>query len=249
MKISIITVVFNNRAVIEDALLSVARQKDADIEHIVIDGGSADGTLDIVKKHSDKISKFVSEPDHGIYDAMNKGIMMATGDIIGFLNSDDVLANDSILKHVSQLFENNNIEALYGDLEYVTADLSKVIRSWISGPYDSNAFQKGWVPPHPTFYAKKEVYKKCGVFNLQFKIAADFELMLRFIEKHHISLMYLPVVMVKMRLGGVSNHSLKNIFNANLEKYQAFKTNHLPINLFYFAANFYRKLKQVSFLC
>lgn len=237
MKISLITVSFNSEETIEDTFLSVFSQKDIDLEYIVIDGGSRDNTLAIIEKYKNRIDHFLSEKDEGIYDGMNKGLKIATGDIIGILNSDDVLASDSILSDVHRTFERSNADGVYGDLVYVNRDdLFKVTRKWISGNYKDGDFKKGWMPPHPTFYVKKDVYDMYGVFNLDFSSAADYEIMLRFIHKNKIQITYLHKVMVKMRQGGKSNASLSNRLKANREDRKAWEVNGLnpgPLTLLF----------------
>ena len=208
-----------------------------DIEHIVIDGGSTDGTLDIINKYQSGIAKLVSERDDGIYDAMNKGIGFATGEVIGILNADDFYPDSGVLEKVAQVFENEDIESCYGDLEYVDAvDTGKVIRYWRSGPYHVNKFYSGWMPPHPTFFVRRSVYQKYGLFNLTLGSAADYELMLRFLVKHRITTAYIPEVIVKMRTGGVSNASIKNRISANRMDRKAWSVNGLrpyPWTLFF----------------
>jgi len=237
MKVSLITVSFNSEETIEDTFLSVFSQKDIDLEYIVVDGGSKDNTLAIIEKYKDRIDLFISEKDEGIYDGMNKGLKMATGDVIGILNSDDVLAGDTILSEVLKTFERSNADGVYGDLVYVSRDdLFKVTRKWISGNYKDGDFKKGWMPPHPTFYVKKGVYDKYGVFNLDFSSAADYEIMLRFIHRYKIKIAYLPKVMVKMRQGGQSNASLSNRLKANREDRRAWEVNGLkpgPLTLLF----------------
>lgn len=228
MKISIITVVFNNKDFIEGAIKSVLSQTHKDIEYIIVDGGSTDGTVGIIKKYSDKLAKFISEKDNGIYDAMNKGLKVATGDIIGILNSDDFYAEGKILEVVADKMEKSQVDCLWGDLVFVDRNnIGKVVRTWKSSDYREGKFKKGWHPAHPTFFVKKEIYDKYGMFNLKFKIAADYEVMLRFLEKYKISSFYLPEVLVKMRVGGASNKSLFSIFKANWESYKAWKVNGL----------------------
>lgn len=231
MKVSIITVVYKNKDTIKDAIESVLNQTYKNIEYIIVDGASTDGTVEIIKSYGNKIDKFISEPDNGIYDAMNKGIKLATGDIIGFLNSDDFYASNNVLEKVTNEFIDKKVDSVYGDLVYVdNKDVTKVVRYWKSKPYKEGLFKKGWHPPHPTFFVKREIYEKYGKFRLEFKIAADYELMLRFLEKHKISTAYIPKVLVKMRVGGKSNQSIKNILKANLECYRAWKVNGLKIN-------------------
>ncbi len=236
MRISIITVVFNNVEYIEDTILSVLNQSYGDIEHIIIDGSSIDGTVDIIKsyekkfKKSGKILKWISEKDNGIYDAMNKGIELATGDIIGFLNSDDLYYDNDVINNISNAFQNNNIDATYGDLIYVSKDLKRVKRYWRAGEYVPNSFKRGWMPPHPTFFLRKEMFKKYGKFNTDFKISGDYELMLRLIEKNHIIIYYIKKILVKMRMGGKSNNSLKNLLKKSYEDYKAWGVNKIKIS-------------------
>lgn len=233
MKVSIITVVYNNQDTIKDAIESVLNQTYKNIEYIIIDGASTDRTVEIIKSYEDKIDKFISESDKGIYDAMNKGIKLATGDIIGILNSDDFYASNDIIEKAVREFQEKKVDSVYGDLVYTDAkNTNKVIRYWKSKSYKRGLFQKGWHPAHPTFFVKKEVYDKYGLFNFDFKIAADYELMLRFLEKYQISSSYIPEIFVKMRLGGESNQSIKNVIKANIESYNAWKVNGLDINPF-----------------
>lgn len=233
MKISIITVSLNNQSTIEDTIRSVIGQEYPHIEHILIDGGSTDGTLDIINRYRSRIAHLVSEQDKGIYDAMNKGIASATGDIIGLINSDDILADASVLQRVSDIFLNNpGIDACYGDLCYVRQnDLTQIVRYWRPGPYKNGLFKKGWVPPHPTLYVRRAIYEKWGGFDISYRIAADFELMLRFMVTHHIKTAYIPHIMVKMRLGGTTNRSLKNILLQNLEIRRALRGHNVPSSL------------------
>ncbi len=228
MKVSIITSCFNSEKTIEDTIQSVLSQTYPNIEYIIIDGKSTDKTLEIVNNQRDKITKVVSEEDNGIYDALNKGINLATGDIIGFLHSDDIFAHSNVIENVVKLFKETNTDAVYADLFYVDRkNTNKIIRNWKSGEYKYGVFLNGWMPPHPTVYIKKEVYNKLGFFNLDFKTAADYELMLRFFHKHKINLTYLKEVTVKMRVGGQSNVTLKNRINANKEDRKAWKINNL----------------------
>ncbi len=212
MKISIITPVLNAVDTIEDCIKSVQTQTYKNLEHIIIDGGSTDGTLEKIKKLFNDKMKVVSEPDEGIYDALNKGIKLATGEIIGILHANDFYPNDRVLEMVAEVFLNYDVDSCYGDLVYVDKwDTSKIIRYWRSGYYKHGMFRWGWHPPHPTFFVKKQVYEKYGLYNTSFKIAGDYELMLRFLEKYKISTYYIPSILVNMRIGGKSNQSLKNI--------------------------------------
>ena len=233
MKVSIITISYNSAVTIEDTIQSVLTQGYTDIEYIVVDGGSTDGTVDIIKKYSGKISKFISEKDAGIYDAMNKGVALATGDVVGILNSDDVYASPTIIADVAKVFENEKASALYGDLVYVKkADLATTVRYWKSKAYSRKNFLKGWMPPHPAFFLKKEVYSQYGLYNTNFKISADYELMLRMLYKHEVSIVYLPKVLTKMRVGGESNNGFGSRIQANKEDRLAWKINGLSPSIF-----------------
>ena len=247
MKISIITVTFNSVSVINDCLTSVRSQKYEDIEHIIIDGSSTDGTLSLLESKRDQFATLISEDDTGIYDAMNKGIQKSTGDIIGFLNADDFYTNNEVISKVVSTFKKDKLlEACYGDLIYVDQlDTSKVIRYWKSSKFESGYFSKGWCPPHPTFFVKSSVYKKLGNFNLKYSIASDVELMMRFLEIKKINFRYIPETWIKMRMGGISNKSLKNIIILNKEILSALKTHDLPKNyLIFFINKIILRLKQ-----
>ena len=232
MKITIITVSYNCESVIENCINSVNRQKNVDVEHIVIDGASTDGTLSILESKIDKFKVLLSEPDDGIYDAMNKGLEIATGDIIGFLNSDDFYPSNDILFRVASTFrENSFIDACYADLVYVNKfNTSKNIRYWKSNNFVPGSFSKGWTPPHPTFFVRNSIYKSFGKFDLNYTIAADTELMMRFLEVNKINVLYVPEIWVKMRMGGTSNKSIKNIFKQNKEVLKAIKKHNLNLN-------------------
>lgn len=228
VKISIITIVYNNRETIADTIESVLGQTYPDIEYIVVDGLSTDGTVDVVKKYGARISKFVSEKDKGLYDAINKGIRMATGEIIGFLHSDDIFYSANAVASVAAAFKASQTDSVYADLLYVQKeDTDKVVRNWISGNYNRENFMYGWMPPHPTFYVKKSCYEQYGLYDLRFRSAADYELMLRFLFKHQISTTYIPETLIKMRVGGKSNVTLKNRIQANREDYAAWQVNEL----------------------
>jgi len=228
LRVSIITVVHNNRATMEDCVENVLSQSYKEIEYIVVDGGSNDGTIDVIQAYRERISHWVSEPDQGIYDAMNKGIRMATGEVIGFLHSSDVYAHPKVIEEVVQVFEDSNVSSVYGDLQYVDKEnLNRVIRNWKSSPYRHGKFKLGWMPPHPTFFVRKEIYEKYGYFNTHFRIAGDYELMLRFLERYRISAAYIPEVLVKMRWGGISNGGVKNILIKSYEDYRAWGMNDL----------------------
>ena len=260
MKVSLITVSYNSAKTIADTLKSVQAQTYKDIEYIVVDGNSNDGTIEIVKEFLDDkqnatqgrsegasqdlsknlpqdllkvvtqgvVTKFLCERDKGIYDAMNKGLALATGDIIGVLNSDDFYCAEDVIEQVVLAFQKNNTDCLYGDLNYVDPiDVNKIVRKWRSGAYRKENFLKGWMPPHPTFFVRKRCYDQFGKFDTQFKSAADYELMLRFLFKESCSAVHLPKVIIHMRAGGVSNVSLKNRIRANREDRLAWKINGL----------------------
>lgn len=228
MKISIITVTYNSAATLEQTIQSVISQTYPDIEYIIVDGKSSDETLQIIDKYKSGISKFVSEKDKGLYDAINKGIGLCNGEIIGILHSDDFYIDNKVIEKYAELFSKTSCDAVYSDLYYVDkTDTNKIIRKWKSGNYKSNAFVNGWMPPHPTFFVKKACYQQLGKFDLQFTSAADYELMLRFIHKHKIKIAYLPEYTVKMRVGGKSNESVKNRINANMEDRKAWAVNEL----------------------
>ena len=222
MKISIITCSYNAVNTVENTIKSVLSQQDADIEYIVIDGLSDDGTADIIKKYSDKIYKFISEKDSGIYNAMNKGLELAGGDIVGFLNADDVYFNEKVINKVTKVFENEKVDSVYGDLIYVSEDNNKIKRYWKSEDFNINNFRKGWMPPHPSFFARKDIYKKYGGFNENYQISADYELMVRLLYKNKISTFYLPELLVKMKTGGVSN-KISQTFKRLKEDYDIIK--------------------------
>jgi len=241
MKVSIITISFNAMVTIEKTLLSVANQSYENIEHIIVDGNSKDNTIDICKSYS-HISKILSEPDKGVYDAFNKGIKLATGDVIGFLNADDTFYNENSIQDIVDAFSNNETDIVYGNLDYVNEE-SKVIRNWISKPYEKGLVKKAWMPAHPSFYCKKEVYDRLGGYNDSFKIAGDFELCLRFLEINNIPSFYLNKKVVKMLVGGISNSGLKSKLTIFKEELRAFKINNISVNPVLF---FFYKLKKVK---
>jgi glycosyltransferase involved in cell wall biosynthesis len=245
LKISIITVTYNSGSTVEQTILSVIDQTYKDIEYIIVDGKSTDNTLKIVEKYKDKISKILSEKDKGLYDALNKGIEMASGDVIGILHSDDFYIDTSVVQKYADTFLKNNSDSAYSDLYYVDkTNTDKIIRKWKSGRYAFGSFINGWMPPHPTFFVKKEIYQKFGKFNLEFKSAADYELMLRFIHKNKISISYLPEYTVKMRVGGKSNVTVQNRVNANLEDRKAWEVNGLKPRFYTLYLKPFRKILQ-----
>lgn len=237
MKISVVTVCRNAESTIENTIDSVAGQTCNNVEHIIVDGASTDGTLDIIRRYEAVVAKWVSEPDQGIYDAMNKGLAMATGDIVGFLNSDDILASPTVLEQIDQVFRDESLDACFADLVYVDKhDLAKVVRYWKSSSFFAGAFSQGWCPAHPTFYARKSVYDSLGGFDTSYKLAADADLMMRYLEKGGIKSLYVPEVWVRMRLGGQTNRNISNILQQNREILQALRSNGLVVSPARFAA-------------
>jgi glycosyltransferase involved in cell wall biosynthesis len=244
MKVSIITATYNSEATIRDTLTAIRQQSYPGIEHIIIDGCSTDNTLKIVSEFN-HVTKIISEKDKGIYDAMNKGIAQATGDVIGILNSDDIYVDEKVIATVVKEFEDENVQATYADLQYVQQnDLNKIVRTWKTGLFTKKNFYYGWMPPHPTFFVRKEVYKKVGLFNLSLRTAADYEMMLRILLKHEMHTKYIPEVIVKMRSGGMSNASFKNRIKANREDRLAWKMNGLNPYFFTLYAKPIRKISQ-----
>ena len=248
MKVSIITVCFNSEKTIQSTIESVISQKKnySDIEYIIIDGGSTDSTKSIIDSYEDSIDYVVSEQDDGIYDAMNKGLSLASGDIVGFLNSDDFYSDEQVIQHVVKTFEKNDVDCVYGDLKYVSQKNEKLVtRDWVSSSFLPGGFLKGWHPPHPTFFVKRSIYEKYGGYDLRYKIASDFDLMYRMLEKHMIRSTYTPKCLVFMRDGGASNKSLKNIIKANLECYNSIKINGGKPSIFFPVIKPLRKIIQI----
>lgn len=237
MKFSIITAVFNRAVSIAQAVESVQVQTHHDVEHVVIDGGSSDGTLETLKKFSRLPLRctsqndgagfvLVSEPDNGIYDALNKGFALATGDVVGLLHSDDFFADERVLERVALAFADPAVDGVYGDLDYVARDdPSRIVRRWRSGAYTRGKLSRGWMPPHPTLFLRRAVIERWGGFDTSYRIAADYDAMLRYLVKGGISLAYIPEVLVKMRLGGESNRSLVRILRKTREDYVALRSN------------------------
>ena len=227
MKISIVTVVYNNCDTISAAIESIISQSHSEIELVVVDGASTDGTVEILRSYESRIAALVSEPDNGIYDALNKGIDLCTGDVVGFLHSDDLLADENAIARVARVMDDIEIDAVYGDLVYVQkSDPTKVVRTWRSGAYSVNMLSSGWMPPHPTFYARRAVYQRLGKFDATYRIAADYDCMLRFLRAN-IRVEYVPYLQVRMRVGGTSNRSLANIVRKSREDLRALRTNNV----------------------
>ena len=245
LKVSIVTVCYNSADTIEDTIRSVLSQQHDRLEYVVVDGGSTDGTLDILARYRDRIDKCISEPDRGIYDAMNKGVDLAEGEFVGFLNADDVYTSPTVISEVAAAAEMNHMDGVYGDLMYIgRQDTQRVVRYWRAGQYRPKAFYSGWVPPHPTFFCRTELYREFGGFNPEYRIAGDFELMLRFIEKQHIHIEYIPKPFVRMRVGGKAN-TLRGILQGNREIVHAFHSNGLAFPLHFFCFRLLRRIPQV----
>jgi len=245
LKISIVTVCYNSEKFIRTAIESVLAQTYSNIEYIIIDGASKDDTLNIIKSYGDRIHIVVSEPDKGIYDAMNKGLKLATGDYVAVLNSDDFYTDNYVIEHVVNRLEEAKTDSLFSDLTYVDPiNTDKQVRYWKGNEFVKGSFKTGWHPAHPTFFVKKSIYEQFGYFNLSIKLAADFELMLRFLEKHQISSCYLALPLIKMRLGGATNKNFKNIYNQNIECYKSFKINGLSVSVLYPFFRLLPKFKQ-----
>ena len=236
MRISVVTVSRNSASTILDTLESVSMQTHADVEHLVIDGLSTDETLSIVLSHRNTRMLVVSECDNGIYDAMNKGLALASGDIVGFLNSDDFYEDAEVLNKIANVFEDPTVDACYSDLVYVGQDTSRVVRYWKSRSFVRGDFARGWCPPHPTFYVRKSVLKRLGSFDVEFKLAADFEFMLRYLELGRIRAAYIPHVLVRMRLGGATNLNWNNVVLQNKEIFAALRKNLIPFSVIIFSA-------------
>jgi glycosyltransferase len=244
-KISIITVSFNSQSTIKHTIQSVASQDYQNKEYILIDGASTDWTLDIISFLKDKINYFVSEKDNGIYNAMNKGIKASSGDIIGILNSDDFYSNNEVLSKVANIFEETDCDCLYGDLVYVDkGDARNIVRYWKSGEFSKRKLRMGWMLPHPTFFVKKEIYEKYGLYNIKLKTAADYEMILRLLHNDSIKVEYLPEILIKMRIGGESNSSFLNRLKGNYEDNLAWDMNNLRKPPFIRFLKPLRKIKQ-----
>lgn len=228
MKITVITATYNNEKTIKDVLDSVAMQDYPNLEHLIIDGASTDGTLSIIQTHPNKNIRVISEADEGIYFALNKGVKEAKGDVVGFLHSDDLFEDSSVIKKIAEALKMQSIDAVYGDLVYVkNSNVHEVVRFWRAGSYDLSLLKMGWMPPHPTFYAKRLVYERLGMFDLRYRISADYDLMLRFLLSGMVSIVYIPEILVRMRLGGMSNRSLKNILIKSFEDFKVVRKNSL----------------------
>ena len=235
MKISVITITFNSEKTIKDTVLSLENQTYKNIEYIVIDGNSTDTTLEIIKNSCTRVTKLVSEKDDGIYHALNKGIQIATGDYVGFLHSDDIFASCHSVANIVNTLNQNDADAVYGDLQYISSlDSEKVVRTWRSGAFNKSLLARGWMPPHPTFYMKRSLYQKYGGFDLSFRIAGDYDSLLRYLYTHNVSVDYCPEVLVKMKVGGVSNRNFLSMLTKSKEDIRAMRNAGIsvPFSLF-----------------
>ncbi len=228
MKISIITAVYNRGSTVADALASVSTQTYPAIEHVIIDGGSTDGTLAILQENRSSSTIVISEPDNGIYDALSKGLALATGEVIGLMHSDDTFAGQDVVATIARAFEDPDVEAVYGDLLYVASDnMTKVIRYWKTGHFTPAKLRGGWMPPHPTLYLRRSLLNRLGGYDTKYHIAADYDAILRYFSDPHLKSTYIPEVLVKMRVGGESNKSIGKILRKSYEDYLALKNNNI----------------------
>lgn len=245
MLLSVITVCRNARGTIEQALSSIHRQSHRPFEHIVVDGASTDGTLDILHARQTGIAQLVSEADEGLYHAMNKGIALATGDYLGFLNADDIYADAEVLARISRAVQAERVDAAYGDLVYVRQDdPNAVVRYWRSGSYAAGRVERGWMPAHPTFFVRTDLLRRLGGFDTRFRFQADYEMMVRLFLKERITSAYIPEVLVRMRVGGHTNRSLRNVYLGNLEAYRACVDNGIEVSPFFVLQKLFSRLPQ-----
>jgi len=243
IRISVITVAFNAARTIGDTLASVAGQTFPDIEHIVVDGASTDGTLEIIERHGTPVARLISEPDQGIYDAMNKGLRVVTGDIIGFLNADDVYAAPDVLAGVAAIMAAEKLDALFGDAEFVSPGRpDRPVRRYRSDRFCPERIAWGWMPAHPTLFLRREVFERFGLFKTDYRIAGDFELVARIFHGGTLLYRHLPEVLVRMRTGGVSTGGWRNTFLLNHEVLRACRENGIDTNLFKILSKYPRKL-------
>jgi glycosyltransferase involved in cell wall biosynthesis len=246
LKVSVITVCRNSAATIRDTLESIAAQDHPDLEHLVIDGASTDGTIEIVRAHGSRVARFVSEPDRGMYDSMNKGLRLASGEVVGFLHSDDMLAASSTVSEIVAAFHATDAECVFGDLDVVhPRDTSRVLRRWRAGPHRRGALPRGWYPPHPTLYIRRSVLDEVGAFDERYRIAADMDHMLRLFEVRGVRSHYLQRVVVHMRAGGLSNKSLRNIWRANVETWRSLHRHGFPVGPWFIGRKILRKIPQL----
>lgn len=226
MKISVVTAVYNTEATVAEAIASVARQSHRDLEHLIVEGCSTDGSLAAIEAARHPRMILTSEPDRGLYDALNKGLRAASGEVVGLVHSDDFLADDTVLARVAAAFADPAVEAVFADLDYVAAaDPGRVVRRWIAGPFDPARLRRGWMPPHPTLYLRRSVFDRIGGFDTGYRIAADYDFVLRYFSRTAATPVYLPGVIYKMRMGGVSNRSLGHILRKSREDLRALRGN------------------------
>ena len=245
MQFSIITASFNSSKTISGCLTSIFNQTYPDIEYIIIDGGSTDNSIEKINSVPNRVTKLISEPDNGIFDAMNKGIKNSNGDIIGLLHSDDELASDTIIEEVNNKFLQTSADIVYGDLNYVShRDTNIIVRHWKSNPFDRSLIKKGWMPAHPAMFVRRDIFMKYGLYDLQYKVSSDYDLIMRFMQIKEIKFEYLPIVITKMRMGGNSNASLKNMFIKSLEDYRIIRKNGLQYPFFILLRKNISKLTQ-----
>lgn len=244
MKISIITATYNSSKHILHCIESINRQTYSQIEHIIIDGASKDNTLEIIKNSPNRITRIISEPDNGIYDALNKGITVSTGDIVGFLHADDVFSSNELIHWIAEQFKDSKIDGVYGNLVFVNKK-NQVVRTWKSKPYNPKSLHRGWMPPHPTLFLRDEIYKRFGLFDSTFRIAGDYDFMLRIMLDPNIRLKYIPKEFIKMRLGGASTGNIKSLLKKSKEDIIAIKNNGLKFPLYILALKNLRKLPQI----
>lgn len=245
MMISVVTVCKNAAETIEKTVQSVASQTYGNVEHIVVDGASNDGTVDVLERSSEMIGQWVTEPDNGIYDAMNKGVSMAKGDVIGFLNADDVYAHPNVLARISEVFLSEDVQACFGDVVMVRSDLETVVRYYRSNRFSPSRLSKGWMPAHPGLYLKTNLFHRYGNFRTDYRIAADYELVVRYFGVHQIAYRYLPEVLVKMRVGGASTRNINSNLILNREIVRACRENGIQTNLFKVLLKFPQKMMEL----
>ena len=245
MKISIITVVYNGEAYLRDCIESIIHQSYPNVEYIIVDGDSTDGTLSIIEEYKMHVHQLISEPDQGLYDAINKGIAMASGEIVGILNADDMLADRNVIEQIAESFiQDFSIDAVYGDLNYVHPINNKIIRTWKSKQAGEKDIARGWMPAHPTLYIRKALFEKYGNYALNLGTAADYDLILRYFYQHQLKVYYLPFLMVNMRMGGVSNKNFLSLIRAFQNDYKALKMNNMPYAFSVLLRKKLSKLKQ-----
>jgi glycosyltransferase involved in cell wall biosynthesis len=245
LKISIVTVAYNAAGTIADTIESVLSQDYPNVEHIIIDGASADGTVEVIDRYRGRLARVVSEPDRGLYDAMNKGFLLATGDVAAVLNADDVYEDAEVLATVAEVMREPTVDACYGDLVYVDPHKSeRIVRYWKSREYEPGLCLRGWMPAHPTFFARTHLYCRVGGFDLAFRRQADFEMAVRLFEVLKIQTTYIPKVLVRMRAGGISNNSVLGMLKGNLEAYRACRKNGFAVTPFFMARKMLSRVPQ-----